>query len=282
VKKRVVGVLVGVVGLPIALYVGILLLLFLAQDALVFPRPTASKDQLAALAARLGATELVLEGEAGRYYGWHYPAAGDRAILYFHGNGESVASSYELAHVAVRQGFDFFVFAYPGYPGSDGSPNEASIGSTARVAWHHVAERFGASGVLLHGRSLGGGAVGTLLDEARPAGIVLESTFTRLVDVAAEHYPYFPVRALLRHRFATIERAPTVTDLPVLIFHGDADRTIPVSHGRALAKSFPTAQYIEAPGWGHNDDMLMNDAKLLDAWKRFLQRAAPPGDETPR
>ncbi len=38
---------------------------------------------------------------------------------------------------------------------------------------------------------------------------------------------------------------------PTLLVHGDADRVVPVSHGRALARALPDAEYRELPGEGH-------------------------------
>lgn len=273
-KKPVLGV-VGLLVAIASLYGAVVLLLFLAQDMLVFPRPQVAQERLTALAAEIGAKELVLEGGAGRLYGWHYPARGQRAVLYFHGNGESVPSSYELARVATEQGFDFYVFAYRGYPGSDGAPSEEGIAEDALVIWRHLEATYGASAIVLHGRSLGGGAVGTLLDDVRPAGIIFESTFTRLVDVAADQYPIFPVRALIRHRFPTIERAEQTGDTPVLVVHGGKDQTIPVRHGRSLAEAFANAEFVEGAGFGHNDDMLLNDAALTERWRAFIARVAP-------
>ena len=61
------------------------------------------------------------------------------------------------------------------------------------------------------------GAVLTRLATERPVGgLVLRSPFTSLADVGAQHYPFLPVRALLRHHFPTrdtigaLERVPWI------------------------------------------------------------------------
>lgn len=36
-----------------------------------------------------------------------------------------------------------------------------------------------------------------------------------------------------------------------MLVHGDADRQVPVAHGRALAASAPHARYLEVPGEDH-------------------------------
>ena len=263
----------------LAVYLLILGLLYSAQESLIFPAPQVAVDRLSALARRLGAAEVRVRTDDGiSLYAWHRVASASRrrVVLYFHGNAEVVASSEALQQTLLEHGWDVFVVAYRGYPGSEGSPGEAGMTVDARAVWRHLTNELGyeAGQIVIHGRSLGGGVAGTLMTQVQPAGLVLESTFTSAQELTSELYWMFPVRWLLRHPFQTRLRAPQVT-YPVHIFHGDADQIIDVKHGRALAALFPDAAYREASGWGHNDGILPHEPGARGAYLQFLDRCSP-------
>jgi pimeloyl-ACP methyl ester carboxylesterase len=88
--------------------------------------------------------------------------------------------------------------------------------------------------LVLFGESLGA-AVATRLALERPvAGLVPGSPFTSLADVGAEHYPFLPVRALLRDRFPIRDTLGAVT-VPVIVVAGGADEIVPPRQSRAVA-----------------------------------------------
>ena len=100
--------------------------------------------------------------------------------------------------------------------------------------------------LVLFGESLGA-AVATRLALERPvAGLVLRSPFTCLADVGTQHYPFLPVRALLRDRFPIRQTIGTVT-VPITVVAGDADEIVPAEHSQAVADAGGAA-YIEVAG----------------------------------
>jgi len=275
VLRRVILVLLAG---TLAVYLLILGLLYGAQESLMFPAPRVEVDRLSALARRLGAEEVRVRTDDGvSLYAWHRvaPATRRRVVLYFHGNAEVVTSSEALQQTLLEHGWDVFVMAYRGYPGSGGSPSEAGLTADAQAAWRHLTHglNYEASQIVIHGRSLGGGVAGTLMTQVQPAGLVLESTFTSAKDLTSEVYWMFPVRWLLRHPFETRLGAAKVR-YPVHIFHGDADQVIDVKHGRMLAGLFADATYREAEGWGHNDGLLPHDPSSRLAYLTFLERCS--------
>jgi pimeloyl-ACP methyl ester carboxylesterase len=100
----------------------------------------------------------------------------------------------------------------------------------------------------------------------------MESTFTSLVDLAKEHYPFLPIGSLLRHRFVTREFAGKVS-CPVLVAHGRADTLIDVHHGKELARLFRADEYIEVPRMDHNDVLLVGT--IAARYLAFLESAVP-------
>lgn len=268
---RVVG------GILLALYVLPAALLFVFQATVIFPAPTISRAQLSAMAQEAGARELAVATADGEtLYGWHIPAHGRKLVLYFHGNGESVVHTRTLQRELIAAGWDFMSVSPRGYPGSTGHPIAGSIATDARAAWEHATNVLGfdEQQIIVHGRSLGGGLVGTLLPDIQPAGVVLESTYLSLVEVGRDRFPLYPIRLLLRHRAPTHTHAPQF-HRPVLVLHGDQDLVIAPRHGRELAQRFPNATHVEVVGFGHNENLLQNAPAAHNAWRTHLTDCIP-------
>jgi len=85
----------------------------------------------------------------------------------------------------------------------------------------------------------------------RIRGLVLLAPFDSVVDVAAGHYPWVPVRALMWDRFDSRSKIAAV-GTPVMIVHGTADAVVPVERGQALyAATHEPKQLLILPEVGH-------------------------------
>ena len=241
---------------------------------MLFPAPTIGAQDLSLEAEAANAREVRYAASDGvQVYGWHYPAQGRRAVLYFHGNASYAGSNPRWKQTLVAAGWDVIAASYRGYPGAQGKPSEVGLKRDAMAAWNFVTQELAIPphGVVLHGRSLGGGVAGTIMTEVEPAGIVLESTFLSARARATSLYPWLPVRWLMTSPFLTADRAPGV-QVPVLVLHSDGDDVIPVDHGRALSRLFSNGRYVEEVGLAHNDDMLMEGARAPGAYQAFLKQ----------
>jgi uncharacterized protein len=269
----IVGAVSVVVGCVAVLYIGFGALLYSMQDAMIFPIPGGISDMaLDEAAQEVGAAPFRIETEDGvSLYGWYRSGGGDRAVLYFHGNGATVLGTAGLMRQVNAAGWDFAVIAYRGYPGSEGAPSEEGLRRDARALWDHMIEDRGipSERMVVHGRSLGGGVAAGLASDVTPAGLVLESTFTSLLEMAESQNRIYPVEYLLKHPFNTRNRAPSV-EVPVLVMHSDGDQIIPVSHGRTLAPLFAESTYVEIPGRGHNEGLIIDCPQGRTAYLGFL------------
>lgn len=249
------------------------------QRQMVFPGPLGvSASLLNDVATQVGATELHIATEDGEtLYGWHRAAIWSgprRVVLYFHGNASSLLAQLELQNLLLTEGWDFVGIHYRGYPGSTGVPSEAGLHKDATAAWEWVTEELGTDPerVALHGRSLGGAVAVQLAAKVNPGALVLESSFTSIVDLAKEHYRWLPVGKVLEHRFMTRDFAGKVS-CPLLVAHGAADSIIDVHHGKELARLFRADEYIEVPRIDHNDMLLVGT--IATRYLRFLEGAVP-------
>ena len=249
------------------------------QRQMVFPGPQGVDESLLSdVAKQVGATELHIPTEDGEtLYGWHRTAVHTgprRVLLYFHGNASSLLAQVELQNLLLSEGWDFVGIHYRGYPGSTGVPSEAGLHKDAAAAWQWVTSELETDPgrVAIHGRSLGGGVAVQLAAGVSPGALVLESTFTSIVDLAKQHYPWLPVGSMLQHRFMTRDLAGKLS-CPLLVAHGAADSIIDVRHGKELARLFHADQYIEVPRIDHNDMLLVG--LIATRYLEFLEGAVP-------
>ena len=104
---------------------------------------------------------------------------------------------------------------------------------------------------MLAGESLGTGVAVALASRSEVAGVLLDAPYSSTVDVAAERYWMFPVRWLMKDTFHSDERIGNVR-APLLILHGEADRTIPIRYGeRLFALANEPKTFLRVPGAGH-------------------------------
>jgi hypothetical protein len=117
----------------------------------------------------------------------------------------------------------------------------------------------------------------TRLAENRPGirGIVLESPFTSVADLARGMYPVLPTDWLLRHRFESLARLPGI-GAPVLVVASERDRITPVGHARRMAEGGRDARLVVLPGGAH--PAVLNDAsgQGVRAVLAFLAEMARP------
>ena len=191
-----------------------------------------------------------------KLHGWYVPHENPRAVVLFaHGNAGNLSHRYDLLQSLHELGVSVMIFDYRGYGRSEGSPSEAGILADARTARHWLAERAGVkqSDIVLMGESLGGGVMVDLAARDGARALVLENTFTSLPDVAAYHYPWLPVKLLMRTR---LNSAVKIADYrgPLLQTHGDADTIIPFKIGRRLFEvANEPKELVVIAGGDHND-----------------------------
>jgi hypothetical protein len=218
------------------------------------------------------------------------PKTGKPVVLYFCGNAGHRGYRIDEFSLLLDAGADVVCFDYRGYGDNLGSPSEETLASDARKIWDFlVDERHVEPGsIVICGESLGGGVATRLAAElcacnTPPAGLVLRSTFSRLTDAAAIHFPWLPVRWLLVDRFSSVERIPQVT-CPILILHGLRDTIVPYELGRKLFDAAPeksaagaAKRFVDLPNSDHND-VLEVDGALVKKALRELIRSIPERD----
>jgi fermentation-respiration switch protein FrsA (DUF1100 family) len=161
------------------------------------------------------------------------------------------------------------IFDDRGYGRSAGVPSEEGILADARAARRWLATRSGVdeNEIVLMGESLGAGVMVDLASRDGARALVLENAFTSLPDVAAFHYPWLPVRTLMRTRMDSAAKIGKFRG-PLLQVHGDADTIIPFAIGQRLhAAANEPKTFVTIPGANHNDPRAPEFYAALD---RFI------------
>ena len=224
----------------------------------------------AAAAVLPGARDVVLQTSDGLRLGaWFLPGrdAEAPAVLVANGNGGHRGLRAPLAAALAGRGLAVLLFDYRGYGGNPGSPSEEGLARDVRAARAHLLEEAGVppDRLLYLGESLGAAVVTELATEHPPAALVLRSPFVDLAAVGAEHYPFLPVRALLRDRYPVAERVAAIR-VPTTVVLGGADSIVPPAQSRAVATAAAGLhRLVEVPGADHNDRVLLDGDALVDA-----------------
>jgi uncharacterized protein len=261
--------------------IGVLLIVvWLAQRRLIyFPLGGDLPDPwLAGLDTAENVTLLTEDGlRLGAWYVEPPPTASVAwTLILFNGNAGNRAMRAPLARKLVGRGVSVLLLDYRGYGGNPGTPSEGGLLHDARAARRWVDAR--AAGrrhrVAYLGESLGSGVAVSLAAEREPDALVLRSPFTSLADVGTHHYPFLPVRLLLRDRYASIDRIGRLT-CPVLIVAAERDSIVPVVLSRRLFQAAEPSRrrWVMLEGADHNDLEAVAGDTLADAVVSFLGQA---------
>jgi hypothetical protein len=221
-----------------------------------------------------GARDVTLHTSDGLELGaWFVPAdpAQDTAmaVLVAPGNGGNRAGRAEFAEELSRRGLAVLLMDYRGYGGNPGSPSEDGLAADADAAAQALRELgYPADRTLYFGESLGAGVVAALQARHPPAGIVLRSPFTELADVGAHHYPWLPVRTLIRDRFP-VEEHLAASDVPVTVIYGLRDSVVPPElSARVADRARSLVERVVLEEADHNDPVMFG-SRVADAVERL-------------
>lgn len=192
-------------------------------------------------------------------------------VLVFHGNAGHAGHRRYYADTLARQGLRVLLAEYPGYGPRGGETGERSLVEDARESIAQAHRMFGSPLVVI-GESLGAGVAAAAVAEQRDAvaGLVLITPWDRLVNVAAYHYPWLPVRWLLRDRYDSVEHLAGF-GRPVLVVVAGADRVVPARLGIALHEALPAPKrLVTVEAAGHNDWPGFVDARWWQAAMDFV------------
>jgi len=229
-------------------YALMIIFLYLMQDKLLFPAGQQSFDDCASMKS-LGALPKRLGNI--RYY-FKDTLEAKANFIFFHGNGGVACErSYfisSLSEIPLKMTF----LEYPGYAGDKTAPSEKLILQQALELVSYLKKQNPKLPIILYGESLGT-AVATYIASERPVeAIVLQSPFTSISSVAQNHYPFIPIKYIIRNQFLADKWAQKI-NIPALIFMSKDDAVIPPKITEKQILNFaPTSKVIRFENTDHN------------------------------
>ena len=195
-----------------------------------------------------------------------HPDVNAPALLYLHGTFRNLYQNLPKIDALREAGFAVLAVDYRGWGSSTPIvPSEHTINQDAALAWRELCARVpDPARRVIYGHSMGGGVAVELASRLRHgtdyAGLIVESTFTRLPDVARSAGWFAGwLGRLSTQRFDSIDRIAKV-DAPVLVLHGRRDDTVPIELGQRLFDAAREPKRFVALDGGHS--RLQQDAPL--------------------
>ncbi len=157
-------------------------------------------------------------------------------VYYHHGNAGNLAGWASRAIDFTSKGFEVLMYDYRGFGKSTGSiKNERMLYSDALLIYKKLIYDYKERDIILYGISLGTGIAAKLADENHPKMLILETPYFNFYDVSKFHYPYLPNSILLHYQFKTDKLLPNL-NMPIYLFHGTEDETVPYNSSIRLEK----------------------------------------------
>lgn len=234
-------------------YAGLCLGAFLAQRRLMYFPERLPESEALQRAARLGLAPW--RNEEGRLLGWRRPVSSSPRprVLLLHGNAGDAQVRVGYLPLLEAAGFEGVLLEYPGYGCRPGEPSEFALVDDARRALAQLCSE--GAPVFLLGESLGSGVAVQVAaaDPASVSGLLLVTPFARMTEVAAMHYPIFPMGLLLRDRWDNLGAIRNYSG-PVAVVIAGRDEVVGAQQGHRLAKACPGPLKVSVvPQVGHNE-----------------------------
>ncbi len=249
----------------------------------------------------LDRVDVTYDSPLGTFDAWFFPGSRATWVVFTHGRGVDRGEALRILPLVVDAGYPSLVITYrndEGQPAADdrlatfGADEWRDLEAAVQLAIDE-----GAEGVILYGYSMGGAISVSLMYESDLApvvrGLILDAPALNLEAIVDEgagqtNLPLVPVRVpefltelskivterRYDFRFEDVDyvrRADEMPDVPILLFHGDADNTVPVRVGDDFAlRRTDIVTYERFAGAGHVRAWNVDRARYEAAVAEFL------------
>ncbi|WP_169973279.1 alpha/beta hydrolase [Tautonia rosea] len=287
---RLRAVLFRLIRMVLLVYLGLMLVLSGFQAKLIFPGQASQGLAVYAVVPRDGLERVEMTAEGGErvvgLFGAALEADGspredaDRrpTILFFYGNGDSLAGNLQQLESFRRLGANVMIAEYLGYGLSGGQASEQGCYATADAALAHLRSRtdIDPSRIIAAGWSLGGAVAVDLASREELAGLAVFCSFTSMQDMVRRFYPIPGLGLFLKHRFENLKKIEGIR-CPTLIGHGSDDQMIPVEMSDQLAWAAGGPVMSFRVPTDHNDFFLAGGDRIQAELSRLVEHVASTG-----
>jgi pimeloyl-ACP methyl ester carboxylesterase len=216
--------------------------------------------------------------DGSRLHGWLFLQPGATKIyVLFPGNAGDIPRRLDYFKMLLASGASVFTYEPRGFGQSQGKPSIISICQDGENAYDYVSKTLGYSSeqIVLYGVSLGT-TVATHVSTVRTAcGLILQSGFSSLEDIAYEMVPFVRIYpAFLFPQSPALDNVAIVRQLhvPLLVMHGAMDSLINIKHSRRIFDQASAPKTLVAcPHSGHVNIDPQDVPLFINSLRQFLQ-----------
>ncbi|MBI3602435.1 MAG: alpha/beta hydrolase [Candidatus Omnitrophica bacterium] len=258
-------------GIVFIVFVGLFVLVkYLEHTAVFFP--SKSMDSTPAQAGMPYEDLYLTTSDGVKINAWLIKSSPQAAtILFAHGNAGTMSDRVMKIKFFHDLGLNVLVFDYRGYGKSQGYPTEKGVYLDAVAVYDYLQSRpdIDHQRIIGYGASLGGVVAVDLATRRKLAALMIESSITSAKDMSQRLYPFLP-SFLMSIKFDSMSKIKNI-DVPKLFLHSPEDQIVPLSMGQKLYEAARGPKSFLFTYGGHNDGFLINDRRVRNGFKKFLQ-----------
>lgn len=206
---------------------------------------------------------------------WWIPVKeeGAKTVIFCHGNAGNIShrlDTVDFYHNVMK--CNLIIFDYSGYGKSGGNVGEKACYKDSQEVYDYVTKtlKVDSKNIIIHGRSLGGAVAIDLAVNRKCAGLVMESTFTSIPDMADDMVPIFPIQWFVRIKFDSIDKIDQLK-VPILLIHSEEDEVIPYAMGEELFEQAKKPKFWLKISGDHNGGWIESQKVYSKGMKDFFE-----------
>ena len=255
----------------IALYLVITFMLLSFQEQLIFRSEILPQDHV--FTSSVPFEELYLKAtDDAIIHGLHYKQESPKGVIvYFHGNAQTLEYWGKWAEqLSQKYNYDVVMMDYRGYGKSTGKRSHKVMLDDGLLFYNYCKTKYSEDEITIFGRSLGGAFATHVAKENKAKLLVLESTFTSVVEIANKRFWFLPIQWLLKYPFQNDQNITEIS-MPTYFIHGTEDAVVPYKHGQKLYEKSGSGskKFFSIEGGFHNN--LISYPEYFEALDEILK-----------
>lgn len=210
-------------------YLAIGLLLFTYQNSFFYP---ANKTDFATC-SQFQKAEKIAQGD---FRGYFIKRSSEKVVIYYHGNGGRACDRHYRDPFFEYLGYSVLYVEYPGYAEPENETTMKKILDEVKLVDDFIKDK-NFKEVIAVGESVGSGPASyqTTLPDNEVTKLILITPYDNMANVAALHYPVYPMGILVRNNFRPDLWLKNV-HIPVTLILAENDEVVGLEQGKKLAE----------------------------------------------
>lgn len=229
---------------------------------------------------------FLLTESGNKIHGWYFSSKtkdSKGTVLFFHGNAENITSHFLMFRWLPEQGYNYFIFDYPGYGLSSGKPTPESTVESGVAAAQWIRQKKDQRSLIIYGQSLGGIIAMKTAEELKEQvplkAVIIDGSFSsykkitrRVLNRKWWTWWLQPVSYLFISDAEAPEPLNQISPVPLLFIHGDQDSVIePESSQEMFQASTEPKELWIIPGGGHGNLYEIHQGQLRQRLLNYLE-----------